>query len=101
MGEGFAICLDRPLPSTAARTFGIASQTSAQMKLVFAKGSGKNDVMEVFRQSAEPEHLDCPKQPIIPRDMVHCAVKYALQARGFMSRGEMAWARSRPFPRSC
>ena len=63
------------------------------MKLVFTKGSGKYDLMEVFRQGAEPERVDCPKQRIIPHDMVHYAVEHTLQARGFLRRvmeGEQA-----------
>ena len=56
------------------------------MKLVFTKSSGKYDLMEVFRQSGEPERVNCPKQGIIPHDMVHYAVEHTLQTRGFLGR---------------
>jgi hypothetical protein len=63
------------------------------MKLVFTKGSGKFDVMEVFRQGVGPERIPCPKQRIIPHDMVHYAVEHTLKTRGFLGRvkqGEVA-----------
>jgi hypothetical protein len=56
------------------------------MKLVFTKGSGKFDLMEVFRTGAPPERVDCPKQGIIPHDMVHYAVEHTLKTRGFLGR---------------
>ena len=56
------------------------------MDLVFTKGSGKFDLMEVFRTGAPPERVDCPKQRIIPHDMVHYAVEHTLKARGFLGR---------------
>lgn len=56
------------------------------MKLVFTKGSGKYDLMVVFRQSGEPERVNCPKQRIIPHDMIHYAVEHTLQTRGFLGR---------------
>ena len=56
------------------------------MKLVFTKGDGKYDVMEIFRPDAQPERVECPKQRIIPHDMVHYAVEHTLDARGFLGR---------------
>lgn len=56
------------------------------MKLVFTKGSGKYDLMEVFRAGSEPERVECPKQRIIPHDMIHYAVEHTLQTRGFLRR---------------
>ena len=56
------------------------------MKLVFTKGSGKYDLMEVFREARSPERVECPKQRIIPHDMVHYAVEHSLQIRGFLQR---------------
>jgi hypothetical protein len=46
------------------------------MELVFTKGSGKFDLMEVFRTGVPPERVDCPKQRIIPHDMVHYALEH-------------------------
>lgn len=56
------------------------------MKLVFTKGTGKFDRMEVVRAGQPSELVDCPKQGIIPHDMVHYAVEYTLDARGFLTR---------------
>ena len=69
------------------------------MKLVFTKGSGKYDAMEIFRPGSEPERVDCPKQRIIPHDMVHYAVEHTLQIRGFLGRvkdGEDAGFQMKP-----
>ena len=55
------------------------------MQFSFTKGSGKYDQMTVLRQGAT-EVIDCPKQRIIPHDMVHYAVESTLQARGFLGR---------------
>ena len=56
------------------------------MKLVFTKGAGKTDVMEVVRVGQPSELVDCPKQGIIPHDMVHYAVEHTLNACGFLTR---------------
>jgi hypothetical protein len=56
------------------------------MKLVFIKGSGKFDRMEVVRDESATERIDCPKQRIIPHDMVHYAVESTLEKRGFLTR---------------
>jgi len=56
------------------------------MKLVFTKGSGKFDAMDVVRPGGKIERVDCPKQGIIPHDMVHYAVEHTLNQRGFLGR---------------
>lgn len=56
------------------------------MQLVFTKGSGKYDRMEVVRAQGARERIDCPKQRIIPHDMVHYAVESTLEKRGFLTR---------------
>lgn len=56
------------------------------MKLVFTKGPGKYDQMDVLREGAPAERVDCPKQRIIPHDMVHYAVEHTLKTRGFLGR---------------
>jgi hypothetical protein len=56
------------------------------MKLIFTKGAGKHDRMEVVRDGQSSELVECPKQRIIPHDMVHYAVEHTLNARGFLSR---------------
>lgn len=55
------------------------------MEIRFTKGSGKYDEMRVTRHGAS-ETIACPKQRIIPHDMVHFAVEATLQKRGFLSR---------------
>jgi hypothetical protein len=54
------------------------------MKLT--KGAGKFDRMEIVRTGQPSERVDCPKQGIIPHDMVHYAVEHTLGARGFLTR---------------
>ena len=56
------------------------------MRLIFTKGAGKMDRMEMIHPDRPPEVLDCPKQRIVPHDMVHYAVETVLAARGFISR---------------
>mgnify|MGYP000844981596 CR=1 FL=1 len=56
------------------------------MMLRFTKGSGKLDTMEVVREGTPTERIDCPKQRIIPHDMMHYAVEHTLQVRGFLGR---------------
>jgi len=55
------------------------------MRLIFTRGSGKYDRLEVRRDGAAPATIDCPKQGIIPHDMVHYAVEAVMAARGFLS----------------
>jgi hypothetical protein len=55
------------------------------VEITFTKGRGKNDQMRVVRGGVM-ETIDCPKQHIIPHDMVHYAVESALQKRGFLGR---------------
>lgn len=56
------------------------------MKAIFTKGSGKFDKLVVERHDGSIDSLDCPKQRIIPHDMVHYAVESTLRKRGFMTR---------------
>ena len=56
------------------------------MKLVFTKGAGKFDRMEIVGSGQPSQTIDCPKQRIIPHDMVHYAVEHTLNARGFLAR---------------
>lgn len=56
------------------------------MQLIFTKGSGKYDQMDVVRAGHDIESIQCPKQRIIPHDMVHYAVESTLQKRGFLAR---------------
>lgn len=56
------------------------------MQLIFTKGAGKHDRMEVVREDAPNQRVDCPKQGIIPHDMVHYAVESVLHKRGFVTR---------------
>src|SRR5678815_1351451 len=55
------------------------------MRLTFTKRSGKYDDLSIDRRDGPPETIRCPKQGIIPHDMVHYAVESALAHRGFLS----------------
>lgn len=54
------------------------------MKMIFTRCDGKYDLLEIVRVDGGIERIDCPKQGIIPHDMVHYAVEKVLGARGFM-----------------
>ena len=56
------------------------------MQLIFTKRAGKYDRLEIRRPAGAAETIDCPKQGILPHDMVHYAVERTLQARGFLTR---------------
>jgi len=56
------------------------------MRLVFIKGKGKYDRLEVHRANGAVETIECPKQRIIPHDMVHFVVESILRKRGFLTR---------------
>ena len=52
--------------------------------MIFTRLDGKHDRLDVVRPDGSVERIDCPKQRIIPHDMVHYAVESVLGARGFM-----------------
>lgn len=54
------------------------------MRLTFTKRDGKYDDLAFDRTGGSPEMIRCPKQGIIPHDMVHYAVESALAHRGFL-----------------
>jgi hypothetical protein len=56
------------------------------MRLVFIKCAGKYDRLDVFQDGGEPSSIPCPKQRIIPHDMIHYAVEATLGKRGFLAR---------------
>lgn len=69
------------------------------MLFTFTKRNGKYDRMSILRDDGSQEELDCPKQRIIPHEMVHFAVESTLRKRGFMTRvrdGEAANLRMAP-----
>lgn len=73
------------------------------MKVAFTKCSGKYDQMEICREGLVPERVKCPKQRIIPHDMVHYAVEHTLKTRGFLGRakdGEVAGFHMKSEPES-
>ncbi len=53
------------------------------MRLVFTKGAGKHDDLLIERDDVPPRSIACPKQGIIPHDMVHYAVESVIAHRGF------------------
>ena len=54
------------------------------MRMTFTKRGGKHDDLTIERPGALPETIQCPKQGIIPHDMVHYAVESTLAHRGFL-----------------
>ena len=54
--------------------------------LAFTRGAGRTDTLLVTRAGGDEERIDCPKQGIIPHDMVHYAVETLLATRGFLGR---------------
>ena len=56
------------------------------MQLIFTKGAGKYDRMDVIVDGICTNSVQCPKQGIIPHDMLHFAVESTLQRRGFIIR---------------
>lgn len=54
------------------------------MKLIFTKGSGKFDRLQIVAADGPRPAIDCPKQGIIPHDMVHWAVEAEVAATGFL-----------------
>lgn len=54
------------------------------MRMTFTKGRGKYDDLRVEREGRAVEIIQCPKQGIIPHDMVHYAVESTLGHRGFL-----------------
>lgn len=54
------------------------------MRLTFTKRDGKYDDLLIERPDKAPDEIRCPKQGIIPHDMVHYAVESALVHRGFL-----------------
>ena len=55
------------------------------MRLTFTKGAGKYDELLVQREGRKPQTIACPKQGIIPHDMVHYAVESTLAHGGFLA----------------
>jgi hypothetical protein len=55
------------------------------MRLTFTKRDGKHDELLIERPDAPPATIPCPKQGIIPHDMVHYAVESTLGRRGFLA----------------
>ncbi|WP_242182331.1 hypothetical protein [Sphingomonas sp. CARO-RG-8B-R24-01] len=55
------------------------------MHLTFTKGTGKYDHLHIERSGLPLEMIQCPKQGIIPHDMIHYAVESVVPHRGFLS----------------
>lgn len=55
------------------------------MRLTFTKRNGKYDDLLIERSGEPPATMKCPKQGIIPHDMVHFAVENMLAHSGFLS----------------
>ena len=56
------------------------------MELVFTKRNGKYDDLTIRRADGTAEQIQCPKQRIIPHDMVHYAVETVMLQKGFLNK---------------
>ena len=56
------------------------------MDLTFTKRAGKYDDLTITRADGSTEHIQCPKQRIIPHDMVHFAVETVMANKGFLTK---------------
>jgi hypothetical protein len=56
------------------------------MELVFTKRAGKYDDLAITRADGTTERIQCPKQRIIPHDMVHFAVETVMVQEGFLTK---------------
>lgn len=56
------------------------------MQLVFIKCGGNFDRLDFVVDGVCTSSVNCPKQGIIPHDMVHFAVEATLDRRGFITR---------------
>ena len=54
------------------------------MRLTFTKRDLKYDDLSIERDDGQTETIRCPKQGIIPHDMVHYAIESTLAHRGFL-----------------
>lgn len=54
--------------------------------LCFTKGAGKVDFLDLVQPDGTTVRVECPKQRIIPHDLVHFAVEEVLGAHGFLAR---------------
>jgi hypothetical protein len=54
------------------------------MQLTFTKGSGKFDRLDIVTDAGPQPPINCPKQGIIPHDMVHFAVESEVATLGFL-----------------
>ncbi len=54
------------------------------MRLTFSKRAGKFDDLLLERSDGTTENIQCPKQGIIPHDMVHYAVERVISRKGFL-----------------
>jgi hypothetical protein len=54
------------------------------MQLIFTKGAGKFDRLAIVTAAGPQPVIDCPKQGIIPHDMVHFAVEAEVATIGFL-----------------
>ncbi len=64
------------------------------MEMIFNKGAGKTDHLDIYNAAVVAQTLMNPKQRIIPHEMMHYAVEHTQQQRGFLHRvrdGEAAF----------
>ena len=70
-------------PVMAARRRLATPEARARVRLVFTKGAGRYDRLEVIRPDGDVLAIDQPKQRILPHDMMHALVEAELEG-GFI-----------------
>lgn len=61
------------------------SSEESSMLLTFTRRDGKFDDLRVDRDGLPSETVQCPKQGILPHDMIHYAVESTVPHKGFLS----------------
>ncbi len=56
------------------------------MRLIFTRLPAKMDLLTIIRADGSTSRIDCPKQGMIPHDMVHYAVEKHVMSDGFLKR---------------
>ena len=59
---------------------------ATSLRLTFTKLTGKYDALVLVRPDGSSEQIQCPKQGMIPHEMVHFAVEKTLAESGFLGR---------------
>lgn len=70
---------------SSAQSLGREGNSEEDVRLIFTKRGGKQDDLVIERDGVALDPIACPKQGILPHDMVHFAVESTLAHGGFLS----------------